>query len=65
MLLLGGYSNFFGPILGAVLFIFFQDQLMSYTEYWRLTFGILLAVIVIFFPNGLMGIIDPRRRWSA
>ena len=65
MLLLGGYSNFFGPILGAVLFIFFQDQLMSHTEYWRLTFGILLAVIVIFFPNGLMGIIDLRRRWSA
>ena len=29
MLLLGGYTNFFGPVLGAVLFIFFQDQLMS------------------------------------
>jgi branched-chain amino acid transport system permease protein len=65
MLLLGGYTNFFGPILGAAVFTFFQDQLMSYTEYWRLTFGIVLAVIVIFFPNGLMGIVDPRRRWSA
>jgi branched-chain amino acid transport system permease protein len=65
MLLLGGYTNFFGPVLGAVLFIFFQDQLMSYTEYWRLTFGILLAVIVIFFPNGLMAIIDRRRWWST
>ena len=65
MLLLGGYTNFFGPVLGAVLFIFFQDQLMSYTEYWRLTFGVLLAVIVIFFPNGLMAIVDPRRWWST
>jgi branched-chain amino acid transport system permease protein len=65
MLLLGGYTNFFGPVLGAVLFIFFQDQLMSYTEYWRLTFGVLLAVIVIFFPNGLMAIIDRRRWWST
>jgi branched-chain amino acid transport system permease protein len=65
MLLLGGYTNFFGPVLGAILFIFFQDQLMSYTEYWRLTFGVLLAVIVIFFPNGLMGIVDPRRLWST
>ena len=64
MLLLGGYTNFFGPVLGAVLFIFFQDQLMSYTEYWRLTFGVLLAVIVIFFPNGLMAVID-RRRWRS
>ena len=65
MLLLGGYTDFFGPVLGAILFIFFQDQLMSYTEYWRLTFGVLLAVIVIFFPNGLMGIVDPRRLWST
>jgi branched-chain amino acid transport system permease protein len=65
MLLLGGYTNFFGPVLGAILFIFFQDQLMSYTEYWRLTFGVLLAVIVIFFPNGLMGVVDPRRLWST
>jgi len=65
MLLLGGYTNFFGPIMGAMIFIFFQDQLMSYTEYWRLTFGALLAVIVIFFPDGLMGIVDARRRWST
>jgi branched-chain amino acid transport system permease protein len=65
MLLLGGYTNFFGPVLGAIVFIFFQDQLMSYTEYWRLTFGVLLAVIVIGFPNGLMGVLDPRRVWST
>jgi branched-chain amino acid transport system permease protein len=65
MLLLGGYTNFFGPVLGAMVFIFFQDQLMSYTEYWRLTFGVLLAIIVIFFPNGLMGAVDPRRLWST
>jgi branched-chain amino acid transport system permease protein len=65
MLLLGGYTNFFGPVLGAIVFILFQDQLMSYTEYWRLTFGVLLAIIVIFFPNGLMGVVDPRRLWST
>ena len=65
MVLLGGYTNFFGPLLGAALFILFQDQLMTYTEYWRLTFGILLAVIVIFFPNGLMAIVDRRGWWST
>jgi ABC-type branched-subunit amino acid transport system permease subunit len=47
------------------MFIFFQDQLTSYTEYWRLTFGVLLAVIVIFFPGGLMGVLDVRGRWST
>src|SRR5262249_27150635 len=65
MVLLGGYTNFFCPLLGAALFILFQDQLMTYSEYWRLTFGILLAVIVIFFPNGLMAIVDRRGWWST
>lgn len=65
MLLLGGYTNFFGPLVGAVVFIFLQDQLMSVTEYWRFAFGALLAVIVIFFPTGLMGLLDRRGRWSA
>lgn len=65
MLLLGGYTNFFGPLIGAIVFVFFQDQLMSITEYWRFTFGVLLVVIVIFFPRGLMGMLDYRGRWSA
>ena len=62
MLLLGGFSNFFGPILGAFVFIFLQDQVMAHTEYWRFVFGAILAVVVIFFPSGLMGLLDPRGR---
>jgi branched-chain amino acid transport system permease protein len=65
MLLLGGYTNFFGPVLGAILFVFFQDQLMSITEYWRFTFGVLLLVIVVFLPRGMMGLLDYRARWST
>lgn len=62
MLLLGGFANFFGPLLGAFVFIFLQDQVMSLTEYWRLVFGAILAIVVIFFPRGLMGLLDPRSR---
>lgn len=65
MLLLGGFANFFGPILGAFVFIFLQDQVMSLTEYWRFVFGAILAVVVIFFPRGLMGFLDPRARAGA
>jgi branched-chain amino acid transport system permease protein len=62
MLLLGGFTNFFGPILGAFVFIFLQDQVMSLTQYWRFVFGAILAVVVIFLPHGLMGVLDPRAR---
>ena len=65
MLLLGGFDNFFGPLLGAFVFIFLQDQVMSLTQYWRVVFGAILAVIVIFFPRGLMGFLDRRRRAGA
>jgi branched-chain amino acid transport system permease protein len=65
MLLLGGYTNFFGPLLGAFAFIFLQDQLMSLTAHWRFLFGALIAVIVIFVPNGLMGVVDRSRRWAT
>jgi branched-chain amino acid transport system permease protein len=61
MMLLGGFSSFFGPLLGAFVFIFLKDQVMSLTEYWRFVFGAILAVIVVFFPHGLLGLVEGRR----
>jgi branched-chain amino acid transport system permease protein len=55
MAVLGGFSNFFGPIIGALAFTLLQDQLQSLTQYWRFILGAVLAVIVIGFPNGLAG----------
>ncbi|HTG09604.1 MAG TPA: branched-chain amino acid ABC transporter permease [Candidatus Eisenbacteria bacterium] len=55
MVLLGGFASFFGPVLGAFVFIFLQDAVMSVVPYWRLVFGAILAAIVIFAPGGLMG----------
>jgi branched-chain amino acid transport system permease protein len=65
MTLLGGFASFFGPILGAFVFIYLEDFLKSLApSSWRLIFGALLAVIVIFAPGGLMGLVGrvrPRR----
>ena len=56
MTLLGGFTSFFGPVLGAFVFIYLQDTVMSVVPYWRLIFGAILAFIVIFAPGGLMGL---------
>jgi len=61
MVLLGGFASFFGPLLGAFVFIFLQDTVMSVFPYWRLVFGAVLAVLVIFAPGGLMGLFAGRR----
>jgi branched-chain amino acid transport system permease protein len=60
MVLLGGFSSFFGPLLGAFAFIFLQDAVMSVFPYWRLVFGAVLAFIVLFAPGGLMGLFARR-----
>ena len=62
MTLLGGFTHFFGPLLGAFVFIYLQDLVMSVVPYWRLIFGAILAAIVIFAPTGLMGLITRGRR---
>jgi branched-chain amino acid transport system permease protein len=56
MTVLGGFSNFFGPIIGALAFTLLQDQLQSLTQYWRFILGAILALIVIGFPGGIAGI---------
>jgi branched-chain amino acid transport system permease protein len=61
MAVLGGFSNFFGPIIGALAFTLLQDQLQSLTQYWRFILGAVLAVIVIGFPGGLAGLADDLR----
>jgi branched-chain amino acid transport system permease protein len=61
MTLLGGFSHFWGPVLGAFVFIYLQDFVMSVVTYWRLVFGAILAFLVIVAPSGLMGLFT---RWA-
>jgi branched-chain amino acid transport system permease protein len=60
MTLLGGFAHFFGPMLGAFVFIYLQDAVMSIVPYWRLIFGAILALLVIFVPGGLAGLLAGR-----
>src|SRR5258706_2407050 len=64
MTLLGGFPNFFGPLVGAFVFIYLQDWVMSIVPFWRLIFGAILAVVVIAAPGGLMGLLTRRTNSS-
>jgi branched-chain amino acid transport system permease protein len=65
MTLLGGFTSFFGPVVGAFVFIYLQNWVMSVVPYWRLIFGAMLALIVIVAPDGLLGLVTRRRAASA
>lgn len=55
MTLIGGFGTLFGPLFGAIGFVWFKDWLSSYTEHWMLVVGLLFMLVVLFLPKGLFG----------
>ena len=62
MVILGGTGSLFGPVFGAVSFVFIEELLSSFTTYWALPFGVLLILSVLFIKGGLNGLI--QRGWN-
>jgi branched-chain amino acid transport system permease protein len=54
---MGGAAFFFGPILGAVVFVFFAVALSEYTKAWQLYLGVFFVLLVMFAPGGLSSLI--------
>jgi len=55
MTLLGGMGTFFGPALGALVLLWLNQQIVSYTQYWPLILGTILVVLLFVFPGGIAG----------
>jgi len=62
MVLLGGINSFFGPIAGAATVYLLDVMIGQFTEYRPMVMGIILLVIVLFAPEGLVGIYRSLRR---
>lgn len=52
MVILGGMRNLYGPIAGAIFITWLMDVLGSYMEYSLPIFGVILILLLIFFPEG-------------
>jgi len=55
MVLLGGIQTLTGPIVGASVFATLQDTVMRQTEYWRALLGLIILLLVLAFPQGIVG----------
>ncbi|MBC7376481.1 MAG: branched-chain amino acid ABC transporter permease [Burkholderiaceae bacterium] len=55
MSLLGGMGTFFGPFIGAGLFLYLEDIVTSMTTHWMAVVGVVFMVFVLFFPRGVWG----------
>jgi branched-chain amino acid transport system permease protein len=60
MVLLGGVQTLTGPLVGGVVFTWLQDLLARETEYWRALLGGIILLLVLAFPQGIVGFLRNR-----
>ena len=56
MVVLGGMATVFGPVTGAVVFLFLAEILSNITHNWHLIFGPFLVLVVLFARRGIDGL---------
>ena len=61
MVLFGGLGTLHGAIVGAAAFLLLEDVLGGMTENWKLIFGPMLVLIVLFARGGLIGLAQSIR----
>jgi branched-chain amino acid transport system permease protein len=60
MVILGGARHLYGAIIGALAIVLLEEWLSHLFVYWRLIFGPLLVLSVLFMRQGLTGGFDRR-----
>jgi len=55
MCLLGGMGTFFGPFIGAGVFLTLEDVVTTMTRHWMAVVGAVFMFFVLFFPAGIWG----------
>ncbi len=62
MAILGGKGTLWGPVIGAAVFYVTKELFWTYLLGWqRVALGALIVVIVVFFPQGIVGWL--KERW--
>jgi branched-chain amino acid transport system permease protein len=60
MAVLGGMRAFWGPLIGAAIFVVLQDYVSSQTANWMSFIGLFFVLVVLFFPRGVLGVLRVR-----
>jgi branched-chain amino acid transport system permease protein len=56
MVLLGGMTTIWGPVVGATVFLLLNHYVTQWTTYWQLTLGLVLLALLLVFRLGITGI---------
>lgn len=56
MAFIGGTSSLWGPLVGASIFVYLSEYLSVVTDRWEFILGVIFVIIVLFAPQGLLGL---------
>lgn len=62
MVIVGGSGSLFGPVLGTLGFLVLEDQLSELWVHWKLIFGVILILTVLFARGGIDGFLKSLER---
>jgi branched-chain amino acid transport system permease protein len=62
MALFGGIGQIYGWVLGSVVFTIITELLLVFPYYYMLIFGSVILSVFLFFPSGLVGVIQKWRK---
>jgi branched-chain amino acid transport system permease protein len=60
MVILGGMTTIYGPILGAFALVLLQEVLADATRHWLLPMGLFIILAVLLLPGGIAGFLKLR-----
>ncbi len=62
---LGGMRNFWGPFVGAAIFVLVRDYASNATSNWMTVIGLIFVLSVMFFPLGIMGFLQRKGKTQS
>ena len=62
MVLLGGLGSLDGAVIGAAAYLLTEEWLSAFSENWKVIFGPVLVLIVLFARGGLLGLTSALAR---
>jgi branched-chain amino acid transport system permease protein len=66
MAIFGGMGRLYGPVIGAIIFAYLQEVLITrFSDLYMLIFGVVLVIAILYLPNGLVGLIQKWQQRSS
>jgi branched-chain amino acid transport system permease protein len=56
-IIIGGVGRLFGPVIGALIFVWLEHLIGGISDYWHIFLGFILLAIVLFGKGGIIGLL--------